>query len=78
MERLFSRFILDCNLAEKIFANGVDNINVRTMGEDPEDFVMCLFDWDKTNEGREYWETVHDGWIEYLRGAGVEVPENYG
>ena len=78
MERLFSRFILDCNLAEKIFWNGVRNVNEMIVDESPEDYVLCLFDWDKTYEGIEYWETIHKEWIEHLRKSGVEVPENYG
>lgn len=78
VDRLFSRYILDCDLNTKIFNNGVKNVNVCTKDEYPEDFVMCLFDWDDTREGRDYWLSVHRGWIEYLKESGVGVPENYG
>lgn len=78
VESEFSKFILSHHLSENIFFNDVDNVKDKIKGENPEDYVACLFDWERSHEGVKFWLRQHNLWIEYLRNKGVKVPKNYG
>ena len=32
----------------------------------PEQYLLCAFDWDYTNEGMRYWYNLHKKWMHYL------------
>lgn len=38
----------------------------RWLEEDPEDWMAYAFDWDSSEEGYDYWESLDAAWVRHL------------
>jgi len=71
MRALFIAFLLEFNLYEKV-TNLVWNTHKETLIEYIEsmgavDYIYGICDWEITEEGHDYWQTVKEQWIKYQK-----------
>lgn len=69
MEKSFELFLLENEILHKFIYNLKKyafnpNWSIRNIPKD--DYIILSFDWDKTAQGRDFWENINKKWLNKL------------
>lgn len=76
--RIFVDFLYDKRIFDKAVSYCLRGIMDCVAVEAPEDYLLVLFRFDRTEEGEDFWWDKHRMWMDCLKENGYVIPENYG
>lgn len=62
----FLRFLTEAGVIEKVYDNCERPILGKLDDEEPSDWLLSLFLFERTREGSAFWFSIQDKWLNYL------------